>query len=173
MNRLSIERRARILGCLVEGNSLRATARMTDSAKNTVVKLLVDVGQACSEYQDKALRNLSCKRLQCDEIWSFCYAKEKNVPQDKKGQLGYGDVWTFVAIDADTKLAISWLVGLREPFYAYEFFKDIYTVPLGQPIGSRYYENGLWKRKFQNGVISVDIFAKKGKIVLNNGSVIQ
>ena len=86
---------------------------MTDTAINTVVKLLVDVGKACAEYQNQALRNLKCNRLQCDEIWSFCYSKEKNVPEDKKGQFGYGDVWTWTAICADTKFVPSWLVGNR------------------------------------------------------------
>jgi IS1 family transposase len=126
MNRLSIQKRAQILGCLVEGNSLRATARMTDTAINTVVKLLVDAGKACSEYQDKALRNLKkCKRLQCDEIWAFCYSKEKNVPEAKKGQFGYGDVWTFTAICADTKLVPSWLVGNRDSETAEIFINDL------------------------------------------------
>jgi len=125
MNKLSIERRARIIGCLVEGNSIRATARMTDSAKNTVVKLLVDVGQACAEYQDKTLRNLKCKRLQCDELWGFCYAKAKNVPEDKKGQFGYGDVWTWTAICADSKLIPSWLVGNRDAETASIFMEDL------------------------------------------------
>ena len=125
MNRLSIQKRAQILGCLVEGNSLRATARMTDTAINTVVKLLVDVGKACSEYQDKTLRNLTCKRLQCDEIWSFCYAKKKNVPEDKKGQFGYGDVWTWTAICADTKLVPSWMVGSRDAETAEIFINDL------------------------------------------------
>jgi len=126
MNRLSIERRARIIGCLVEGNSLRATARITGSAINTVVKLLVDAGRACSEYQDKALRNLKkCKRLQCDEIWSFCYAKQKNIPEAKKGQFGYGDVWTWTAICADTKLVPSWLVGNRDAETAEMFIDDL------------------------------------------------
>jgi IS1 family transposase len=126
MNRLSIERRAKIIGCLVEGNSLRATARITDSAINTVVRLLVDVGKACSEYQDRFLRNLKkCKRLQCDEIWSFCYAKQKNVPADKKGQFGYGDVWTWTAICAETKLVPSWLVGNRDADTAFTFIEDL------------------------------------------------
>ena len=125
MNRLSIDRRARIIGCLVEGNSLRATARMTDTAINTVVKLLVDVGKTCAEYQNRTLRNLKCKCLQCDEIWAFCYAKEKNVPEDKKGQLGYGDVWTWTAICADTKLVPSWLVGNRDLETAEIFISDL------------------------------------------------
>ena len=125
MNKLSIEKRARVISALVEGNSILATCRITGTAKGTVIRLLRDVGKACAEYQDNNLRNLSCQRIECDEIWSFCYAKAKNVPQNKQGQFGYGDVWTFVALDADTKLVISWLVGLRELDYAYEFGKDI------------------------------------------------
>jgi len=125
MNRFSIQKRAQIIGCLVEGNSLRATARMTDTAINTVVKLLVDVGRACAEYQNQTLRNLPCKRLQCDEIWSFCYAKAKNVPDEKKGQFGYGDVWTWTAICADSKLVPSWLVGNRTSETAYVFMEDL------------------------------------------------
>jgi len=125
MNKLSINRQTQIIKVLCEGNSIRSTARITDTAINTVVKLLIEVGAACLEYQDRNLRNLSCQRVECDEIWSFCYAKEKNVPEDKQGQFGYGDVWTFVALDSDTKLALSWLVGLREAEYAYMFAKDI------------------------------------------------
>ncbi len=89
MNRLSLERRTQILACLVEGNSIRATSRITGASKNTVVKLLVDVSEACLEFQDRTLRGLSCERIQVDEIWSFCYAKQKNVPENKKGQFGY------------------------------------------------------------------------------------
>lgn len=125
MNRLSTERRAQILRCLVEGNSIRSTSRITGTAKNTVVKLLVDAGKACVEYQDKALKNLTCKRLQCDEIWSFCYSKQKNIPQEHKGKFGYGDVWTWTAICADTKLIPSWLVGDRSSETAYVFIQDL------------------------------------------------
>ena len=125
MNRLSVERRAQILRCLVEGNSIRATSRITGAAKNTVVKLLVDAGKACSEYQDKTLRNLSCKRFQCDEIWSFCYAKQKNVPAQHKGVFGYGDIWTWTAICADTKLIPAWLIGDRSAEAGYTFVKDL------------------------------------------------
>lgn len=113
MNKLSINRQAQIIKVLCEGNSIRSTARITNTAINTVVKLLREVGAACLDYQDRTMHNLSCKHIQCDEIWSFCYAKEKNVPGDKQGQFGYGDVWTWTAIDADTKLVPSWLVGLR------------------------------------------------------------
>ncbi len=98
---------------------------MTGVAKNTVVRLLTDLGRACAEYQDKTLRNLSCKRIQCDEIWSFCYAKAKNVPADKQGQFGYGDVWTWVAIDPDSKLVPSFAVGTRGAETAQAFMDDL------------------------------------------------
>src|SRR5687767_8879571 len=104
MNRLSLEDRSRILGCLVEGNSMRATARMCGVSINTVTKFLVDLGTACAIYQNETLRNLKCKRIQCDEIWSFCYKKQKNVNPWSKGVLGQGDVYTWTAIDPDTKL---------------------------------------------------------------------
>src|SRR5438128_2454117 len=113
MNRLSKQERARVISCLVEGNSIRSTVRMTGTAKNTVLKLLVELGAACAEYQDHTLRNLLCKWVQCDEICSFCYAKQKHNAPDYEGQFGYGDVWTWTAIDADTKLVPSWLVGER------------------------------------------------------------
>lgn len=127
MNRLSKEQRARVVAALVEGNSIRSTVRMTGVAKGTVLKLLADLGAACSEYQRQTLVNLHCKRIQCDEIWSFCYAKEKNVPERMKGQPGVGDVWTWTAMDADSKLMISWLVGERDAGYAAEFINDLAT----------------------------------------------
>ena len=125
MNRLSTEQRARIIGALVEGNSIRATVRMTGAAKNTVVKLLVDLGNACAEYQDQVMRNLPCTTIECDEIWAFCYAKAKNVPQEHRGTFGYGDVWTWTAICADTKLVPSWLVGERTVPDAWAFMCDL------------------------------------------------
>ena len=125
MNRLSLEERARILGMLTEGNSMRATSRMADVSINTVTKLLVDVGAACADYQNARLRNLACKRIQCDEIWGFCYAKERNVPAGKQDQYGYGDVWTWTALCPDTKLVPSWLVGRRDAFYAHAFASDL------------------------------------------------
>ena len=125
MNKLSREKRVRVIAALVEGNSIRSTVRMTGVAKNTVVKLLADIGSVCAEYQDKTLRNLTCKRIQCDEIWSFCYAKQKNVPEDKKDVFGYGDVWTWTAIDPDSKLIVSYLVGLRNAEYASLFMNDL------------------------------------------------
>jgi len=125
MNRLSLQDRARILGLLVEGNSMRAASRLADVSINTVTKLLVDVGTACAEYQDKTLRNLPCKRIQCDEIWAFCGMKEKNVPEEHKGELGYGDVYTWTALDPDTKLIASFLVGRRDYAYAQAFISDL------------------------------------------------
>ena len=125
MNRLPLSRRAQILGLLAEGMSLRATSRLADVSINTVTKLLVDVGAACEEYQDRTLRNLKCRRIQCDEIWSFVYAKSKNVPAEHAGEWGYGDVWTWVAIDADTKLVPSWAVGRRDGFTASAFIRDL------------------------------------------------
>lgn len=92
MNKIKREKQVQIIASLVEGNSIRATVRMTGVAKNTVVKLLAEIGTACERYQNSALRNLPCKKIQCDEIWQFCYAKQKNVPNDKQGQFGYGDV---------------------------------------------------------------------------------
>lgn len=125
MNKLSIEKKTEIIKVLCEGNSLRSTARITDTAINTVVKLLRDIGSASLDYQDKTLVNLTSKKLQCDEIWSFCYSKQKNVPEDKQGTFGYGDVWTWTALDADTKLIASWLVGLRTVECANQFIKDL------------------------------------------------
>ena len=125
MNRLTTKKRAQVIAALVEGNSVRATCRMTGAAKGTVLKLLADLGAACARYQDEKLRNLPCKRVQCDEIWSFCYAKEKNVPEKYKGKLGFGDVWTWTAVCADTKLVACWLVGERNVPYATKFMTDL------------------------------------------------
>jgi IS1 family transposase len=125
VNRLSTEQRAKIVSCLCEGMSIRATTRVTGAAKNTITKLLVDLGRACAEYQDAYLRDLPCTRIECDEIWSFCYAKQKNVPEEHRGEYGYGDVWTWTAICADTKLVPSWLVGERTGFDAEVFMRDL------------------------------------------------
>jgi IS1 family transposase len=125
MNRLSTENRAQIIGCLVEGNSIRATVRMTGAAKNTVTKLLVDLGRACAEYQDRTLRDLPCTTIECDEIWAYCYAKAKNVPDEHKDTFGYGDIWTWTAICADTKLVPSWLVGERTIDDGWTFMADL------------------------------------------------
>lgn len=125
MNKLSTQKRTQVVAALVEGNSVRSTVRMTGVCKKAVLKLLVDLGMACAKYQDEKLRGLRCNRVQCDEIWSFCYAKEKNVPEELKGRFGFGDVWTWVAIDADTKLIPSWLIGERDLDHAIKFINDL------------------------------------------------
>jgi IS1 family transposase len=124
-NVLKPEKRAAVISALVEGNSINSTVRMTGVAKNTILKLLVELGTVCAAYQDRVLRDLPCKRVQVDEIWAFCYAKAKNVPADKKGTFGFGDVWTFTAIDAETKLVPSFLVGSRDIGCATEFIQDL------------------------------------------------
>jgi IS1 family transposase len=125
MNQLSTAERAQIIGCLVEGMSLRATARMAGFARNTISSLLVQIGRAASEYQDRTLRNLQSTRIECDEIWAFAHAKAKNVPERLQGQYGYGDIWTWTAIDPDSKLVASWLVGWRGEPEAVDFLMDL------------------------------------------------
>lgn len=132
MNRLSLERRAAILSLLVEGNSLRAVTRIADVSINTATKLLVDVGEACAKYHFDKVRGVHSRRIQCDEIWAFCYAKAKNVPEGKQGVFGFGDVWTWTAIDADSKLMVSYMVGPRTPPMAYEFMKDVASRVMGR-----------------------------------------
>lgn len=125
MNKLPSDRRAQILGMMAEGVSIRAICRLTGVSKNTVAKLLRDAGEAFSVYMDRELRNLRCKRLQLDEIWSFVYAKQKNVPAAKAAPEGAGDIWTWVALDADTKLVASYLVGDRNAEAARAFVSDL------------------------------------------------
>lgn len=125
MNKLGSADRVKVVAALVEGNSIRATVRMTGVAKNTIVKLLAELGRACDAYQRKTLVNLTSKRIQCDEIWSFVGSKAKNTPQAKKDAGTAGDVWTWTAIDADSKLAVSWLVGGRDAGYAQVFMQDV------------------------------------------------
>jgi len=125
MNKLSREARAQILGMMVEGVSIRAISRMTGASKNTVVKLLEDAGEAFSDYQDRTMRNLACKRLQVDEIWAFVYAKAKNVETAKAAPEGAGDCWTWMAINADTKLIPSFYVGSRDASAAQMFIGDL------------------------------------------------
>ena len=121
MNNLTTKQRTQILTLLCEGMSINATCRATGAAKNTVLKLLADAGKACAKYHDENVRGLATKRVQCDEIWSFCYAKQKNVAPEKQGEFGFGDVYTWTALDADSKLMISYLVGKRDGGYAHEF----------------------------------------------------
>jgi len=125
MNKLSQKDRACILHLLCEGSSIRAITRLTGASKNTVIKLAVDAGKAASWYQDRVFRNLTCKRVQVDEIWNFVYAKQKNVPTAKTAPVDAGDVWTWTAIDADTKLMPSWFVGSRDSDSAIIFMNDL------------------------------------------------
>ena len=125
MNQLSRTERAAVLKQLCEGSSIRVTSRVTGNSRNTVTKLMLDAAEACQRYADERLRDLPCKRVQVDEAWAFCYAKAKNVPADKRGMWGFGDVWTFVAICADTKLVPSWLVGSRDAGCATELMQDL------------------------------------------------
>jgi IS1 family transposase len=124
MNRLSTEKRAQIAGMIVEGNSVRSITRMTGVCQEAILKLLRDLGKACADHHNATVRNVQSKRVQCDEVWSFCYAKEKNVPQDKKDS-GAGSVWLWTAIDADSKLLLSYLCGGRDASWAIRFMKDL------------------------------------------------
>ena len=123
MNKLTIEKRKQIINLLVEGASLRATSRIADVSINTVTKLLVDVGAACQKFHDEKVVNVNSKRIQGDEIWSFVYSKERNVPDGMQGNAG--DVWTWTALDADSKLMVSWYVGNRDSIAAKEFMMDL------------------------------------------------
>jgi IS1 family transposase len=123
MNRLSTAERAKVISVLVEGNSLRATSRITDVARMTVEKLLRDLGSACAAHHDQAVRGVNSRRIQVDEIWSFVGAKQKNVPEAKKNE--WGDIWTWTALDADSKLMVSYAVGPRSPRMAFGVMHDL------------------------------------------------
>jgi len=125
MNKLPVKQRATILNMLVEGSSMRSVSRITGVSINTVSKLLVDAGTVCAKYHDETVRNVKASRIQCDEIWSFCYAKQKNVELAKDAPFRAGDVWTWTALDADSKLIVSYLVGGRDSGYALEFMDDV------------------------------------------------
>jgi IS1 family transposase len=125
MKILKTEQRVKVLSALVEGVGVNATCRMMDVAKNTVLKLLRDVGEVCAVHHDQTVRNLSTRRVECDEVWSFVFSKAKNVPAEKRGHFGIGDVWTWTAIDSNSKLLISYLVGLRDAGYAFHFMQDV------------------------------------------------
>jgi IS1 family transposase len=127
MNKLPIETRVQILSMLVEGSSMRSISRVCNVSINTVSKLLVDAGNACAAFHDKAVREVASKNIQCDEIWSFCYAKQKNAPDAKAAPEIAGNVWTWTALDADSKLIVSWLVGSRDSWAAYQFLSDLRT----------------------------------------------
>jgi IS1 family transposase len=125
MNKLDQKARAQALQMMAEGVSLRAITRLTGISRTTLIKLLEDAGQAFSEYQDRTLMNLKCKRIQVDEAWAFCYAKQKNVATAKKAPEGAGDIWTWVGLDAQSKLAVSWHVGGRDSEAAMIFMDDL------------------------------------------------
>jgi|SRR5579859_4767683 len=125
MNKLTAERQARVIQALIEGNSIRATCRLTGTAKGTVLRLLAQIGEACWTFHDRTVRNVKAKRVQMDEIWSFTYGKQRNLPPEMDGKEGVGDTWTWVGLDADSKLAISWRVGDRGPATGVPFVKDV------------------------------------------------
>ena len=125
MKRLGTQKRAQVIRCIVEGNSIRSTERITGVTKRAITRLIVELGEVCHEYQNDKLRNLPCRRIQADEIWSFLYAKQKNVAKAKAAPEGAGDLWTWTAIDADSKLIVSWLIGDRDAGYATEFLQDL------------------------------------------------
>jgi hypothetical protein len=125
MNKISSERRVQILHLLVEGNSLRSTARIAEVSRNTVDRLLHEIGGACLRFQDEVMRNLTCRCVQCDDIWSFVGMKQKNAPKDDKGAFDFGDIYTWTAIDVDTKLVPCWYVGSRDAEAAREFIRDL------------------------------------------------
>jgi IS1 family transposase len=125
MNQLPLDKRVQILKVFVEGTSICGTARATDVAINTVIKLLNDTGKACLEYHDKVMRNVRAKRVQCDETWTFCYSKQKNVAPENQGMLGYGDTWAWIALDSNTKLILSWRIGQKTDEDACAFMKDL------------------------------------------------
>lgn len=125
MNKLPLQTRSQILNMLCEGSSIRAISRITGASTTTVLKLLVDAGLACARFHDANVRGVKSKRVQCDEIWSFCYAKAKNVPTAKAAPEDAGDVWTWTALDSDSKLIVSYLVGDRDAEHAMEFMDDL------------------------------------------------
>ena len=133
VNRLPISKRVAILQLLVEGSSMRSISRVTGASINTVTKLLIDAGEACFSFHDDRVRNVRAGRIQCDEIWSFCYAKRKNVEYATAAPIGAGDVWTWTAIDRDTKLIVSWFVGGRDAYAANAFMGDLRERVVGRP----------------------------------------
>src|ERR1035441_7260420 len=124
MSRLSTAQRVQVVSALVEGNSVRSTCRMTGIAKGTVLSLLADMGEVCAEYHDEHVRNVAAKHIQCDEIWSFCYGKDKNISEEKKAE-GAGSLWTWTALDADSKLIVSYLCGGRDASWERSFMEDV------------------------------------------------
>jgi len=127
MNQLTIARRAQILSCLVEGNSIRATCRLVNVSKDTVIKLLCDIGRGCDRFHDSVARDLPCRRLEFDEIWAFCKMKDRHVPPELAGAPGIGSIWTWLAFDSDSKFIVDWLVGSRNAETALQFVKNVFV----------------------------------------------
>lgn len=125
MNTLTHEKRCAVIRCLVDGCSIRATTRITGVAKNTIQKLTKELGEAVLEYHDKVVQKVKSQRVQCDEIWCFCHAKDKNLPDEMRGMPGVGSVWTWTALDADSKLMVGWRLGARDAANAYAFIQDV------------------------------------------------
>ena len=125
MNKLTREKQIEVVKCLVEGNSIRSTSRITEVARNTVSKLILELGEACEQYHDEHVVNVNSKRVECDEIWSYVGKKDANCTSGELATVGVGSVWTWTAIDADSKLIVSWLVGGRDGEYAYRFMSDV------------------------------------------------
>jgi len=125
MKKLTTAQRVRVISALCEGCSINSTVRMTGVSKPTILKLLIDLGRACVNHEDAALRGLTCDRIQADEVWGYCRSKDKNTRPEDREKLGHGSVWTWVAIDADTKLIASWLMGDRDSGHAHAFMQDL------------------------------------------------
>lgn len=125
MNTLSFDTRCQVIRCLVDGVSIRATTRITGVAKNTIQKLTRQLGQEVLTYSDNTLRNLNCRRIECDEIWAFCYAKDRNLPDSMRGERGVGSIWTWTAMCAESKLMVSWQLGARDAANAQMFMSDV------------------------------------------------
>lgn len=170
MNKLPMAKRVAVISALVEGNSIRSTCRMTSVAMNTVLKLLADVGTAAVKLHDDRVRSLKCQHIQVDEIWQFCYAKQKNVPKDKKGTFGYGDVWTWTVIDADTKLIVSYMVGNRGPNTALSLMEDLAERITHKP---QITTDGLRAYKFAiDEVFGMDVdYARMDKVYGASGTI--
>ena len=163
MNILNTEKRIAVISALVEGCSVRSTCRLSGVAKDTVLKLLAQVGEVCLEYQNEVLRNLPCKRLELDEIWCFCYAKEKNVPAHMQGMPGVGSMWTWTAIDAETKLVPSWRLGARDAANAHAFIADLSERLAGRvqltSDGNRVYVNAV--EEYMGGKVDYAMLVKQ------------
>ena len=125
MNQLSTSERAQVIRSLVEGNSINSTVRMTGISKPTILKLIASFGMACRKFHDERVQNLRTERLQCDEIWAFCYCKKANTPEHLEGLFGYGDCWTWTALDSDSKLMVDWMVGQRDANAAWDFMRTV------------------------------------------------